>query len=244
MIAGHFATALLADQHAEGRRFPASLSGWFIVVSQIPDLLWFVFHFLGLEPTEPLDLFDTTLQSLSVEMAFSHHLVPILGWTLLLGVLGAVLFQSRRVGLATAALVGVHALMDYLSGHPHHLFGADTAEIGLGLYDSAPYVAIAIEAVITVALALAFFREERRRGVVRSAVSRRAIIGVLAFGIVFLVSTATTSMREMLGLPAFDLPFGTTVPTLALTYLSMGLVLWAAVRRRNAPATRSLGGAA
>ncbi|NNF57276.1 MAG: hypothetical protein HKN04_03460, partial [Rhodothermaceae bacterium] len=234
MLAGHFATALIAEQHTAGRRFPTSLLGWYLVVSQLPDLLWFVFHFLGFEPTEPRDLFDTTLQSMSAELVFSHHLVPILGWTALLGVLGTLLFRSRRVGLATAALVGVHALMDYLSGHPHHVFGADTPEVGLGLYDSAPYIAIAIEAVVTVVLLVWFFREEQQRGIARSAGNRRAIIGLFVFGIVFLLATATTSMRELLGLPTFDLPIGTTVPTLTVTYLGMAAFLWATVRRQDA----------
>ena len=77
MLAGHFATALVAHQRAPARRFHTALLGWYLVVSQLPDLLWLAFHHLGLEPTRPVDLFDVTLQSLSVDMIFSHDLLPI-----------------------------------------------------------------------------------------------------------------------------------------------------------------------
>ena len=48
MIAGHYATALVAHQ-----KFPKGPLLFFLVVSQFQDLVWFVFHYLGLEPTTP-----------------------------------------------------------------------------------------------------------------------------------------------------------------------------------------------
>ena len=38
----NFATALIAEQHSAGRRSATSLLGWYIVVSQLPDLLWLI----------------------------------------------------------------------------------------------------------------------------------------------------------------------------------------------------------
>ena len=237
MLAGHFATALVAHQRAPARRFQAALLGWYLVVSQLPDLLWLVFHYLGLEPTRPADLFEVTLQSLSVDMIFSHDLVPIAGWAALVGVLGAVLFRDRRVGWASVALIGLHALTDYLGGYPHHVLGPETPTVGTGLYLTAPFVAIALEAVYTVAFVGWFWVEERRRGVVRTSGNRRAIVGLFVFNIVFMASIAVVSMREWLGLPEWSVPFNTTVPTLAATYLLLGTALWAAIRfrRHNTP---------
>lgn len=231
MLAGHYATALVAQQRAPSRRFPASLLAWYLAVSQLPDLLWLVFHALGLEPTRPTDLFDVTLQGLSVNMMFSHDLVPILGWAVLFGILGGFVFRDRRVGLATVGLVGLHALTDYLGGYPHHVFGPNTPVVGTGLYITLPFLAIALEAVYIVVFVGWFLRDERRRRVVRAPGNRRAIIGLFVFNLAFLASIAVTSMREWFGLPAFALPFETAIPSLVVTYGLMGIFLWVVVRR-------------
>lgn len=168
MLAGHYATALVAQQRAPSRQFPAYLLAWYLAVSQLPDLLWLVFHTLGLEPTRPTDLLDVTLQDLSVDMMFSHDVVPIVGWAVLFGILGAVVFRERCVGLATVALAGLHALTDYLGCYPHHVLGPETPVVGTGLYLTLPYLGIALEAVYIVFFVGWFLRDERRRGVVRS----------------------------------------------------------------------------
>ena len=48
MIAGHFTTALIAKQ-----KFPKGTLLYFLIISQLQDFLWFTFHYLGLEPTNP-----------------------------------------------------------------------------------------------------------------------------------------------------------------------------------------------
>ncbi len=239
MLAGHYATALVAHNHTTARRFPAYLLAWYLAVSQLPDLLWLAFHTLGLEPTRPTDLLDVTLQDLSVDMMFSHDLLPILGWAVIVGIVGAVLFRDRRVGLATVALVGLHALTDYLGGYPHHVFGQETPVIGTGLYLTLPFLAIALEALYIVFFMRWFFLDERRRGVVRSPGSSWAIIGLFVFNIAFLASIAVTSMREWFGLPEFALPFETTIPSLFVTYAMMGVFLWVVVGRGTALKDRS-----
>ena len=71
MIAGHFATAMIAKH-----KFPKGSLLFFLIASQFQDLLWLVFHYLGLEPTGPADVFDATLSNVMVEMTYSHDLVP------------------------------------------------------------------------------------------------------------------------------------------------------------------------
>lgn len=232
MLAGHYATALVAHQRAPTRRLPAYLLAWYLAVSQLPDLLWLLFHTIGLEPTQPTNLLDVTLQNLSVDMMFSHDLVPILGWGVLFGILGTVLFRNWRVGLATLALVWLHALTDYyLGGYPHHVLGPDTPVVGIGLYLTLPFVGIALETVYIAFFLGWFFLEERRRGVVRSPANRRAIIGLFLFNLAFLASIAVTSMREWFGLTEFALPFDTTISSLAVAYTLMGVFLWSVIRR-------------
>ncbi len=48
MLAGHFTTALIAKQ-----KFPKGTLLYFLIISQLQDFLWFLFHYLGLEPTNP-----------------------------------------------------------------------------------------------------------------------------------------------------------------------------------------------
>lgn len=67
MLAGHYATALVAHQ-----KFPKGTLLFFLIASQLQDLLWFILHYLGLERTEPSDVFDTTLSNMTVDMLYTQ----------------------------------------------------------------------------------------------------------------------------------------------------------------------------
>ena len=127
MLAGHFTTALIAKQ-----KFPKGMLLYFLIISQLQDLLWFTFHYLGLEHTDPIDAFDATLSNMAVDMLFSHDLMPLLIWLPLVFLIGKFLFKSTQIGVVSMVLVLAHFILDYFSGHMHHLFGADTMEAGLG----------------------------------------------------------------------------------------------------------------
>lgn len=216
MLVGHYSTALLAHQ-----KFPKGTILYFLIASQLQDLLWFTFHYLGLEPTGPSDVFDTTLNSLVVDMLYSHDLLPQIFWVVFIFVIGKFLFKNTKIGLAGAALVIGHFVLDLFSGHPHHIFGADTQNIGLGNYATDVFFAIGIEAVFTIAVLWYFFRQEAKKGIQRTTKNKASIIGLFVFGIVFMLTIATTSFRQWLNLPAFNLGFNTNVPTLILTYVGM-----------------------
>ncbi len=216
MLAGHFTTALIAKQ-----KFPKGTLLYFLIVSQLQDLLWFAFHYLGLEPTNPSDAFDATLSSMVVDMVYSHDLLPVLFWSVIVFVIGKVLFKSTQIGLVSMALVAIHFVLDFLSGHMHHLFGADTMNMGLGLYASSPYTAILIEAIFSIGALWYFFRKETKKGISRTTKNVIAIISVFAYGIIFMLLIATHSFRDLFNIPEFDLGFNTNVPTLILTYGAM-----------------------
>ena len=115
MLAGHYATALIAH-----RKFPKGTLLFFLVVSQLQDLLWLVFHYLGLEPTTPADALDATVTNMAVEMAYSHDVVPQLIWAALVFLVGRVFFKSTTIGLVALALFAGHFVLDFFSGYPHH----------------------------------------------------------------------------------------------------------------------------
>lgn len=224
MIAGHYATALIAHQ-----KFPKGTLFFFLAVSQFQDICWFIFHYLGREPTGPVDVFDATISNMTVSMMYSHHLIPQFFWAVVIFLIGKFLFKSTTIGLVALALFVGHIVLDFFSGHGHHLFGANTHAIGLGLYAKNAYLAILIEAVFMVVALTYYFCAEANAGVVRTTKNRAAIIGVFIYGIIFMVSIATVSFRDLFGLPVLDIAFNTTVPTIIFTYVAMTAVLYWAI---------------
>ena len=216
MLAGHYATALVANQ-----KFSTGTLLYFLIASQLQDLLWFTLHYFGLEPTGPADVLDTTLNNMSVDMLFSHDLLPQVIWVVLIFLIGKVVFKSNKVGLVGAALVVGHFILDIFSGHPHHIFGAASQDIALGLYASNVFLAIAIEAVFIIIMLWYFFKKERENGIIRSTKNKASVIGLFVFGLVFMLSIATTSFRQWFNIPEFNLGFNTNVPTLIVTYFAM-----------------------
>ena len=216
MLAGHFTTALIAKQ-----KFPKASLLYFLIISQLQDFLWFVFHYLGLEPTNPSDAFDASLINMSVDMVYSHDLLPLLVWLIIGFTLGKLLFKSTQIGLVSMVLVLIHFVLDFFSGHIHHVFGAETMELGFGLYASNPYLAVVIEALFSIVALWYYFKEEAKMGNRRLQSNKIAIISVFAYGIVFMLLIATHSFRELFDLPVFDLGFNTNIPTLIFTYGAM-----------------------
>ena len=220
MLAGHYTTALIANQ-----KYPKGALLFFLIACQLQDLLWFTFHYLGLERTEPNDVFDTTISNMAVDMLYSHDLIPLILWLIIIFIIGKVLFKNTQIGLVGSALVLGHFVLDFFSGHPHHIFGAETQAIGLGNYATDVYQALAIEAVFVIAALWYFFNQEAKSGIQRTTKNKAAIIGLFVYGVVFMLSVATVSFRELFGIPEFDLGFNSSVPTLIFTYVGMILYL-------------------
>lgn len=220
MLAGHYTTALVAHQ-----KFPTGTLLYFLIVSQLQDILWFILHFLGLEPTGPGDVFDATLSNMTVDMLYSHDLLPLIGWVLVIFLFGKFVLKDTKIGLAGAVLIIGHFVLDFFSGHPHHIFGAETQEVGLGLYASNVFLAIGIEAVFSGAMLAYFFSQEAKNGIQRTLKNKYSIIGLFVFGIVFMLTIATTSFRQWFDIPEVDLGFNSNVPTLILTYAGMMIYL-------------------
>ncbi|MEM8594579.1 MAG: hypothetical protein AAGF06_07185 [Pseudomonadota bacterium] len=225
MIVGHYATALIAHnalpKYFIHQQLPKKALLFFLIASQFQDILWFVFHYLGLESTSPSDVFSATLSDMAVVMVYSHHLIPQLIWALVAFLAGKLLFNSNRIGLIAMLLSLGHFVLDLLSGHPHYLFGESSHQIGLGLYANHVYAAILIEAVFVTAVLAYLFKAESAQGIVRARNNKMALIGLFVYGIVFLLLIATVSFRDRFGIPDFDLRINTAIPTIILTYVGM-----------------------
>lgn len=223
MLAGHYTTALVAKQHV-----PRGHLAYYLVASQLPDLLWLPFHYLGLEHTQPDNVMAVSLDNMHVDMTYSHDLLPILGWIALVVLVGRALFGAWRPGLVGGALVVVHALTDYVGGFPHNLFGPDTHAVGTGMYHTAPYLAVSLEAVFTVAVMAWVLRNDVKAGIRRSRATWTAWAMVFGGGLAFLFLSASQSLSELTGIAPSASMADTTVPMLGLTYLAMlGGLLWA-----------------
>ena len=233
MLAGHYATALVAKQKA-----PSGALLYYLIASQLPDLLWLIFHYLGLEPTQPHDVFDARLDQFAVDMIYSHDVLPILFWTVATAGVGYLIFKQRRVAVFGALLVLVHAVSDYIGGFPHHVFGPESAAVGTGWYYTAPYLAVTFEAVYCLFFLAWFFYNDAKAGVTRSTGQKATIVGVFVFGVAFMYSVAKTSYRELFDIPPMDVPFNTVVPTMILTYVPMIIIIMIAMRgpKRGQPA--------
>jgi hypothetical protein len=60
-----------------------------LIASQLQNLLWFTLRFVGLEPTGPNDVFDTTLNNLAVDMRIATITFS--------GILGKMLFKIPKL---------------------------------------------------------------------------------------------------------------------------------------------------
>lgn len=221
MLSGHFAPALLA--HEKG--LPKGTLLYFLFACQLQDLLWLVFHYLGLEPTLPSDALNATLESIDVDMLYSHDLYPQTAWLFIVFIAGKVFFKSTKIGLIGAAFTFTHLLLDLVAGYSHHLFGEQSHDISLGLYVTNVYLAILIEALFISVLLWFFFKKQAKRGLIRSRNNMLSIIGVLEGGVLFILFIASVSLRTWFGIPEFVIPINTTVPVLLLTYLGMTFYL-------------------
>ena len=231
MISGHYATALVANRYASKGAIV-----YFLVASQLLDLLWLVFHYLGLEPTEPDNFMHVSLDKLQVDMTYSHDVIPVIGWMVLTAVFGRLVFKSWKVGAIGGLLVFVHAITDYVGGFTHHVFGPDTLDVTTGLYYSAPNLAVLLELLFIVAMLGWVVYLDRKEGVKRGLSTW--IVWILVFGGSTLLMFLTTdaSLAERMGLESVEWMSGSAMPMLIFNYTSMLLGLVWANRQPAKPA--------
>ncbi len=130
MISGHIATTLVAKRHLPEAPW------WLLLTSAYGlDLLMFSLVAAGIETMENTsDSAGPTMAGAIIDMTYSHDLLPVLGWTLLAGLVVWAASRSRALVLACTALFFGHWLCDLVSGYGHFVFGPASAAIGTDWY--------------------------------------------------------------------------------------------------------------
>ena len=133
---GHFALGLAAKR-ATPRVSLALLFG----AAQLADILWPVFVAAGLEQVR-IDPGNTAFTPLDfVSYPYSHSLLLLLVWGVLLALLSRPFTRGRRVFAVIAALVASHWLLDFVTHRPDMPLYPGGAKFGLGLWNSIPATA-------------------------------------------------------------------------------------------------------
>ena len=180
------------------------------------------------EPTSPSNPMLISLDNMQAEMTYSHDLLPTVAWVVVAILAGRGLFGGWRPGITAGVLVLVHLVCDAISGHEHHLFGPESPSIGLGLYASAPYVALGIEAVFTAGVMAWVLARDARNGVRRSTATLAVWAAVFGGGVLMMVPSADLSMSELTGLAPVDALSGLFIPGVMALYATMfAALLWA-----------------
>lgn len=158
MIAGHYATALVAKDYV-----PSVHIAYYLAASQLPDLAWYSLAVVGMAPLH------SHAGPVALEMVISHDLLPTLGWIGVAVATGRAVFGAWRPAAMGGLLVALHLVADLLAGYPHHILGPDTPLVGTGLYFSAPYLAVAAEGLFAAGLIGWIGVRDWQTGVRRSA---------------------------------------------------------------------------
>ena len=150
MFIGHVGAALAAKRYA-----PKTSLGTLAFATGFLDLIWPVFLILGVEHVRispgitrvtPFDFYD---------YPYSHGLLPVVGWSLLVG-LGYFAVRRYRAG---AWLVGLgvlsHWFLDWIMHRPDlALWPGGSGHYGLGIWNSLPLTLIVEGAVFAIGLGL------------------------------------------------------------------------------------------
>jgi membrane-bound metal-dependent hydrolase YbcI (DUF457 family) len=138
----HAATALLIK-----RRFPSAPMTWLLVSVQAMELAWVAFNYLGIERTTT----ESTVRSVAdihlAYMPYSHSVGIALISALAAWLIIEKGFHRAVLGRAVGLGIVTHLILDLLThGHDIVLWpGLTSPKLGLGLYESAPFVAFIIE---------------------------------------------------------------------------------------------------
>ena len=144
MFLGHFALAFGAKRAA-----PAVSLGVLFLACQFADLLWPVLVLGGIEAVE-VQPGATVMTPLNfVSYPYSHSLLALGGWGVLVGGAYAAATRSRMyAGVILGLLVVSHWVLDVISHRPDMpLTVRGTTRLGLGLWNSVPGT-LAVELLI------------------------------------------------------------------------------------------------
>lgn len=176
MVVGHYAMSLIAyERHREGPLWLFLFAGIFL------DLLMILLVLTGVEVMAPgPGATRPGFATMVIDMSYSHDIVPVTFWAILMAGFAYLITRSRAVALWAGGLVLLHEVADLVSGFPHFVLGPDTPEVGLGLYFSAPLGALAIELLVGLACVWWFCSRTQLAAKRQLALYGLTVVGVAA----------------------------------------------------------------
>ncbi len=176
MFIGHLAVGLAAK-----RIVPRVSLAMLLLATQWADMLWPAFLALGIEQVR-IDPGNTALTPLDfVSYPWSHSLLMLVGWGVLLGVVYRGIAGGRRTVWVLSALVVSHWVLDYVTHRPDMPLYPGGPKLGLGLWNHVG-LTVAIETAMYVVGLWIYMRATRPRdGVGRWAFIMLAAILMLAY---------------------------------------------------------------
>jgi membrane-bound metal-dependent hydrolase YbcI (DUF457 family) len=181
MLIGHVAVALGAKKAA-----PKTSFGTLLLAAQLPDLVWPLFLMLGWERVRIVPGITAVSPLDFVSYPFTHSLLAVFGWGLLLAGLYLVFKKNRRGAFVIWACVLSHWLLDYISHRPDLPLYPGSRLYGLGIWNSVS-VTLLVEGGLFVAGAMIYSRATRPRDKA-GEYSYRAFVSLLV--LIYLASLA------------------------------------------------------
>jgi len=182
MFVGHYAVGLAAKRFA-----PAVSIGTCFLAAQLADLIWPNLVLAGIEILE-IDPGNTAMTPLNfVSYPYSHSLVALSVWAVLMAVLYRLTRGLRPVAMITVAgLVLSHWVLDVVSHRPDMplTLGGSTL-LGLGLWSSVP--ATLLVETLMLAIGVTLYSQQTSP---RDRVGTWALYGLVAFLLVVMVANA------------------------------------------------------
>jgi len=142
MFIGHFGVGFAAKKPAS----KVSLGTLFMAAGWL-DLIWPILLILNIENVQ-INPGDTKMTPLNfVEYPYSHSLVYVLGWSILLGIIYYLLRKNKKNALIIGLLVLSHWVLDLFVHRPDLPILVSGPFVGLGLWNL-PVIAVILEAGI------------------------------------------------------------------------------------------------
>jgi hypothetical protein len=192
MFIGHFALGFAAK-----RVVPRVSLAMLFAAAQFADLLWPVLVAFGVEQVR-IDPGNTAFTPLDfVSYPYSHSLVMLIVWGIVLGSIYRWLVPGHRAVLIIAALVVSHWVLDFVTHRPDMPIYPGGPRVGLGLWNSIPATLTVEVALYLVGLWLYFQTTEAR-----DAIGRWVFLALAVFLPVGFVAAAGTVPASIPGLIA------------------------------------------
>jgi hypothetical protein len=181
MFIGHIALGMAAK-----RITPRVSLGMLLIAAQWADTIWPVFVGLGLEVVR-IDPGNTVVTPLDfVSYPYSHSLVALVLWGLVVGVAYRMIAGGRRTVWVLSALVVSHWVLDFIAHRPDMPLYPGGPKYGLTLWNSLPGT-VAVETAMYVAGIWIYLSSTRARdGIGRWAFhALAALLAVIYFANLF-----------------------------------------------------------